>query len=131
MSNSQEQFRRRFLGDRIIVEEEPERVSHVDEAGILIISQPLYKAAALRLRKVFTEHVGTTPLYIELDNQRVLLGKFKLTFDSYTYLQTVLRPYSPNFYWVTQDTQEEFDSKTLISTAKLPPMEQRDYYIGG
>lgn len=130
LSTLQEQFKRRFLGDKIIVQEEREVVSEVSESGILVTSLPLLKAGALRLRKFFGDHEGDVPLYMEIDGDQILLGKFNLTFDTYTLLNTILRPYTPTFYWVTEDTQELFDSSTLINTAKLPKFNQQDFYMG-
>lgn len=130
MTDLQEQFKRRFLGSKIIVEEEREVVSEVDESGILVRSLPLLKAGALRLRKFFGDNEGDVPLYMEIEGDQILLGRFTLTFDTYTQLHTILRPYTPTFYWVTDGTQELFDSKTLISTAKLPKFNQQDFYIG-
>lgn len=130
VSELQEQFKRRFLGEKIIVEEEREGVSEVSDAGILVESLPLLKAGALRLRKFFGDYAGDVPLYMTVEGNHILLGRFKLTFDAYTNLQTILRPYSPTFYWVNGEEQEVFDSKTLISTAKLPAFKQQDFYIG-
>lgn len=130
VSELQEQFKRRFLGKKIIVEEEREGVSEVSDGGILVESLPLLKAGALRLRKFFGDYEGDVPLYMKVDGNDILLGRFKLTFDAYTHLQTILRPYNPTFYWVDGDTKEVFDSKTLLTTAKLPSFKQQDFYIG-
>lgn len=129
LSVDKQDFQKRFLGERIIVEKDTVEDTSDYTDGFYIESQPIFKTAALRLKEVLARYKGDIPVYIGVSGQVVKAGHIDLTFDAYTALHRVIQMYQPEYTLRVDGEAITFDKESLIHTAKLPKEDNRDYYM--
>lgn len=125
------EFEQQFLSGAIKIQsDDSEKQLQLEiENGLLIELDTIYTAVAERLKRMIDSQEGEDPLYLKVDDQTLFIGSVELTFDFYTRMHNLLNLYNPKYYVVTNGETFEFHKKMLLSSAKIPEMEQKDYFI--